>query len=91
MPRVATLLVAVVLGCAVFALFAFTVIGLVGEAVVALALLGLIARALVGATHRLRGQGALTLLAAGASLVRDSGDWEQGRATCGCLVGRGAG
>ncbi len=55
MPRTWTLLVTVVLGCALFVLFAFTLIGLIGEAMVDLALLGLVARALTGAAHRLRG------------------------------------
>jgi hypothetical protein len=44
-----------VLGCVLFVLFSFTIIGLLGEAMVVLAVLGLIVRSVAGAAHRVGG------------------------------------
>jgi hypothetical protein len=54
MPKTRTLLVALVVGAAVFVLFAFTIAGLVGEAVVVLSLMGLLLRALAAAARHAR-------------------------------------
>ena len=45
-PRTRTLLIAMVIGAAVFVLFAFTIVGLLGEAVVVLSVMLLLLRAL---------------------------------------------
>ena len=54
MPKTRTLLVALVVGAALFVLFAFTIVGVVGEAVVLLAIMGLLLRALAGAARHAR-------------------------------------
>ncbi len=54
MPTTRTLVLALVVGAAVFVLFAFTVVGLVGEAIVLLSIVGLLLRALAAAAGRIR-------------------------------------
>ena len=53
-PKAQTLLLAAVIGFAVFVLAAFTVVGLAGEAIAALALVGLMLRLMCAAVARLR-------------------------------------